>query len=129
MNILAAAGIAVVAAALCAMLRRYHAEYAILTGVAAGILITVEILRSVAPAVSELYSLLSSVDGGYLLIVFKALGVCLLTQFSADVCLDAGEKALASRVEFAGRIAVVLLALPLFEEIAEAVLSLTGASK
>ena len=111
------------------MLRRYHAEYAILTGVAAGILITVEILRSVAPAVSELYSLLSSVDGGYLLIVFKALGVCLLTQFSADACLDAGEKALASRVEFAGRIAVVLLALPLFEEIAEAVLSLTGASK
>ena len=67
--------------------------------------------------------------GGYLLLVFKALGVCLLTQFSADACLDAGEKALASRVEFAGRIAVVLLALPLFEEIAEAVLSLTGASK
>ena len=47
----------------------------------------------------------------------------------AKQCLDAGEKALASRVEFAGRIAVVLLALPLFEEIAEAVLSLVGASK
>jgi len=128
MNILAVAGIAVVAATLCAMLRRYHTEYAVLTGVAAGVLITVQILLSMEPAVSGMLSLLSSVEGGYLLVVLKALGVCLLTQFSADACLDAGEKALASRVEFAGRIAVVLLALPLFEEIAEAVLSLAGAS-
>lgn len=126
MSILSIAGIAVVAAALCAMLRRYNAEYAVLTGVGAGILITVQILLSVEPAVASIMALLSSVQGGYLLVVLKALGVCLLAQFSADACLDAGEKALASRVEFAGRIAVVILALPLFEEIAEAVLSLVG---
>ena len=127
MSILSIAGIAVVAAALCAMLRRYNAEYAVLTGVGAGILITVQILLSVEPAVASIMALLSSVQGGYLLVVLKALGVCLLAQFSADACLDAGEKALASRVEVAGRIAVVVLALPLFEEIAEAVLSLVGA--
>ena len=127
MNILAVSGIAVIAAVLCALLRRYHAEYAAMAAIAAGLLITVQLLSAIEPAVLQISSLLTAVEESHLSIVFKALGVCFLTQFAADACTDAGERTMASRVEFAGRITVVVLALPLFEKIAEAVLLLTGA--
>ena len=39
---------------------------------------------------------------------------------------DAGESALASRVELVGKTAVVVLSLPLFEEIGSVALSLLG---
>ena len=49
-----------------------------------------------------------------------------MAQFAADACRDAGESALASRVELAGKMAVVLLSLPLFGEITSVALGLLG---
>lgn len=57
-------------------------------------------------------------------ILFKALGICLLTQLAADACKDAGESALASKAELAGKLMLLMLALPLFEKIAQLAASL-----
>ena len=128
MNVIAIAGIAVIAAILSAMLKRYHKEYGIIITIAAGILILLCLLSEISPALNQISTLLSEAGIGeeYAQILFKALGICFLAQFSADSCRDAGESALAFKVELAGRLAVVLLALPLFESIAESALSLIG---
>ncbi len=128
MNVLAIAGIAIVAAILAAVLKRYHQEYSIAVTIAAGVMILVQILSNITPAISQISTLLTSagLNGEYALILFKALGVCFLTQFSADSCKDAGESALAAKVELAGKIAIVLLSLPLFESIASTAVSLIG---
>ncbi|MCI1982452.1 MAG: stage III sporulation protein AD [Oscillospiraceae bacterium] len=128
MNIVGIAGIALCAAVIAAMLRRYHQEYAVLLSIAAGILILTEVLANIAPAVRQISQLLSSagLTAGYAAILFKTLGICFLAQFAADSCRDAGENALASKVELAGKIAVVILALPLFEKIASTAIGLVG---
>ena len=56
--------------------------------------------------------------------MFKALGICLLSQLAADACRDAGENAMAEKAELAGKVFLLLLALPLFEKIAELALTL-----
>lgn len=128
MNILGIAGIAICAAAIAAMLRRYHQEYAIFISIAAGVVILLMIFSNVSPAVRQISTLLSSagLTSDYGVILFKTLGICFLAQFAADSCRDAGESALASNVELAGKIAVVVLALPLFEKIAQTAVKLTG---
>ncbi len=120
MNIIGIAGIALIAAILSVMLKRYHQEYAIIINIAAGILILVQILANISPAIKQLNVLLSSagLSSEYALILFKTLGICFLAQFAADSCRDAGESALAAKVELAGKITIVLLALPMFESIA-----------
>ncbi|MFA5528341.1 MAG: stage III sporulation protein AD, partial [Peptostreptococcales bacterium] len=50
----------------------------------------------------------------YFPVIFKILGVCYLADFTAQVCKDAGEGAIASKIEFAGKIIIVYLALPVF---------------
>lgn len=129
MNIVGIAGIAICAAIIAVMLRRYNQEYAVIISVAAGVVILIEILVNIEPAVRQINTLLSSagLTADYAVILFKTLGICFLAQFAADSCRDAGESALASKVELAGKIAIVVLALPLFEKIAKTATGLIGA--
>lgn len=128
MNIVGIAGIAICAAVVAAMLRRYHQEYAVLVGIVAGIVILIEILTGIAPAVQQINRLLDAagVSSQYAVILLKTLGICFLAQFAADACRDAGESALASKMELAGKISIVILSLPLFEQIAKTAVGLIG---
>lgn len=128
MNIMGIAGIAVCAAVVAAMLKRYHQEYSIIIGIAAGVVILLEVFGSLTPVLKQVGGLLSSsgLSSQYAVILLKTLGICFLAQFAADSCRDAGESSLASQVELAGKIAIVILSLPLFQKIASTALSLIG---
>ena len=128
-NVVALAGLAILAAILAGMLRRYHAEYGMILSLAAGAVILLALLSSLSPALEEARSLLqaAALPGESLVILFKALGVCWLAQFAADSCRDAGEGALASKIELAGKTAVLLITLPLFGQVAEVAAQLAGA--
>lgn len=128
MNIVAIAGISVIAAILSVMMKRYHHEYSVIISICAGILILFEILANISPAVNQIHTLLDNagISSEYAAILLKSLGICFLAQFAADSCRDAGESALASKVELAGKVSIVILSLPLFEKIASTAVGLIG---
>jgi stage III sporulation protein AD len=128
MNVIGIAGLALVSAVIAVMLRRYNQEYAVVVSITAGVIILVQILANIVPAIRQINSLLTAAQmpTEYGIILFKTLGLCFLAQFAADSCRAAGESALASKVERAGKISIVLLALPLFEKIASTALALIG---
>lgn len=97
-----------------------------MVGLAAGIVIFGLILIKVQPAFSEINRLMSgtNINTEYISILIKSLGICFIVQLASDACRDAGESAIASKVELAGKFAVLLVALPLFSQVAELVLSL-----
>ena len=62
-------------------------------------------------------------------LLFKALGIALLTEICANICKECGESSLATGVELTGKIEILLLALPMISEIleiAEGLLSMGG---
>lgn len=50
-------------------------------------------------------------------LLFKGLGVAVLTQICADLCRQSAEAALANSVEMAGRAELLLLCLPQLKEL------------
>ena len=126
MDIVMIAGVVVVAAFLAVMLRQQRPEQAMAVSLAAGIGILALVLSKALPVIGTLRELLSTaaLPEEYGAILFKALGICLLTQLAADACKDAGESALASKAELAGKLMLLMLALPLFEKIAQLAASL-----
>ena len=56
--------------------------------------------------------------------VIKILGVAYLGEFAASICQDAGENAVAKKVEFAAKIIIAVLALPVMVAILESLLQL-----
>lgn len=53
----------------------------------------------------------------YLSVMLKALGVAYLTHICASVCRDCGEQTIAGYAELAGKIEMLIIAIPLIEEI------------
>lgn len=53
----------------------------------------------------------------YITIMLKALGIALLTHIASSVCKDCGESTLSAGVEFAGKIEILILCLPVIEKI------------
>ena len=88
------------------------------------------LIRCAAALLALLLTLGGCTAGGisdtYVSIVFKALGVCLLTQLAADACRDAGETGLAAKAELTGKFALLTLALPLFRKVGELAQTLIG---
>lgn len=58
--------------------------------------------------------------------LLKTAGIGLLTQFSSDICTDAGQSALAKTAQTGGTVLCLLLSLPLFESVLQLVRTMTG---
>lgn len=55
----------------------------------------------------------------YVSILLRALGITYLTSISSEICRSSGEAAIAGYIESAGRVELLLLAIPLFSELLE----------
>lgn len=119
MDIVSVVGVGMISACIALLLRQYRPEYAMFVSIGAGLLILTLALGSLLPVVDEIEYMMDAADmpGEYAGVLFKALGVCLITQIACDTCKDAGENAIASKVEMAGKLAVLVISLPLFRQI------------
>lgn len=118
-----------ITAFLAVLLRQYRPEAALAISVLAGGAVTALLLGALAQPLAAVSEWLErgGVDEATVTLLLKALGICLLTQLTADVCRDAGETALATHTELAGKGALLLLILPLFVQILDlAVLFIEG---
>ncbi len=66
----------------------------------------------------------AQIDGEYISILLKALGICIVAQLAADCCRDCGESALASQVEITARVSLLIISLPLYTAVTELVIAL-----
>lgn len=128
MDIITLAGTAIVAAALCVVVRQYRPEAALGVSIACGVVIMAAVLSMLAPSISAFSALTeqAGLDDGFAQVLLKALAVCWITQIAADGCRDAGESAIATKLELAGRAAVLVISLPVFTSLAELVTGLLG---
>lgn len=119
MSMITIVGIAVLAAAFSVILKQKNPEYALALSLTAGVIILAMIISAAQPLFDRMRSLLdaSGTKADYVQILFKTLGLCFITQIACDACKDLGETAIATKVETAGKIAVLMVSLPLFDEI------------
>ncbi len=115
MDIFQIIAIAVVGAVLAMTLRPYRPELAVLIGIAAGVMVlffTVDSLSQMIEAFGEIMEK-SGIDMRYFKLVVKIIGIAYISQFASELLKDCGEGAIALKVEFAGKVCIMLLAVPI----------------
>ncbi|MBP1560492.1 MAG: stage III sporulation protein AD [Oscillospiraceae bacterium] len=125
-KIVSVAGLCITAAVLCKLFGSDSKEYALyikLAAAAAVMSMMILFVSPIAEAVRSIYEK-AGADEEYLTVLFKAMGICYITRFSGDICRDSGESTLAAQTELAGKIALIIIALPLFETLADIVTGL-----
>ena len=125
-NLIPICGICVIASVLCSLFGNFGKEYSVYIKLAAAAAVLSIIILYISPVTETVYMLYekAGADEEYLTILFKALGICYITQFASDICKDCGENTLAVQAELAGKIALMLLALPLFGTLSEIITEL-----
>ena len=114
-TLFAVAALCMTSVLLCKVLERYAREQAVMLtiGTAAGVLLL--LLTMLEPLLTQIHQLFQVVGlpDTYIAVLWKALGICYVTQLAGDVCRDSREEALCSVVHMAGKIALMVQALPL----------------
>lgn len=64
------------------------------------------------------------IDDTYLNIVLKIIGIAYIAEFGYQLCKDAGEEAIGSRVQFAGKVMIFVIASPVILAFVELVTDL-----
>ena len=54
-----------------------------------------------------------SFDTAYISIIIRIIGIACITRFGSELCRDAGQNAIAQKLELAGRIMIVVTSMPI----------------
>jgi len=126
LEILQIVGLALIVTVLTVLLRQQRPELAVQVSIAFGALVFILMMGKISAVVDVLTELTqrANVNVFYMTIIFKIIGVAYIAEFGAQVCRDAGESAVASKVEFAAKIIVIVLAVPIIVAILESLIRL-----
>ncbi|NLY43493.1 MAG: stage III sporulation protein AD [Clostridiaceae bacterium] len=115
MEILQVVGIGLVAAILSIVIKSQRPEISIQISILTGIIIFSLIAVNLASVIKLLEGIAERVDLDmvYVTAIIKVIGIAYISQFGAEVCRDAGESAIASKIEFAGKVLIILIAAPI----------------
>ena len=109
-----------------ALLRNIKPEIAplmIIGGAAVIIVMLAESLIGITGEVDEMMSL-AGIEKENVSVLLRALGICVVTQFAANICYDNSCSTIAAAVELAGRVGAISIAVPMIKTVAEIAIGL-----
>ncbi len=117
---------ALLASSIVILIRSYRPEIALQVSIIAGVMLLVYIVTQVSGVLDSLRALAEryGISMAYIGILVRIIGIAYLAQFAGEICKDAGESAMASKVELGGRIMILAAALPAAVSLLELVASM-----
>jgi len=97
------------------ILKRTQKEIGLAVAVIVGILIFLMLIDKLVYVVEKIVEMSNRVSfaSGYVKTLIKMTGIALVSEYTASVCKDSGESAIAEKVEFAAKVIIFFLSLPL----------------
>lgn len=123
MNITQIVAFALVSTFIIVLLKQYKNEYAFLATIIASSVILFFSFSKLATIITLIENLINEIgiDREFFEILLKITGIAYLVEFGANACKDAGESAIASKVEFAGKLIIVTMSIPILTTLIETV--------
>jgi stage III sporulation protein AD len=126
MEFLQIVGLGLIATFISMVLRDQKPSFAFLIAMITGIIIFLFVIDHVIKVIYVLQKIVfqAEIDMLYLETVLKIIGISYITEFAAQISRDAGEGSIASRIELAGKVLIMIMAIPIIQAIVETVINL-----
>ena len=121
--------VGILAAVISITIKKQSPEIAILITIAASILIFIMALPMLRQAVHMVSFIGDMADGhtAYVGLALRVIGIAYMTELGASVCKDAGETAIATKIDMAGRLIILVMAMPIMMDILRVITGLLPA--
>jgi stage III sporulation protein AD len=115
MDIMRIVMVGIIAAILAVLLREEKPEIAVVVSIVTGLVIFVFLINKLSSVMSVLkyFAGKANIDVLYFSTILKVIAIAYITEFGAQICRDAGEGSIASKVELAGKVLIMVIAIPI----------------
>lgn len=119
-------GIGVIALILIIIIKQYRPEFALYISLIAGALILYLALDKISNIINLLKQICdrSGMNSSFLEILIKMTGIAFLAEFAISICKDAGESAIASKVELGSKAVIISMSIPIIYNLLEVILKI-----
>lgn len=126
MEIAQIVGLALIVTIFLLIIRQEKPVLAVILSLTFGAVVFLYLLGKIAGIVDVVSELSRRADANYFFLgtVLKIMGVAYLAEFGAAICRDSGEEAVAKKVEFAAKVLIAVLTLPIMVAILESLLEM-----
>ncbi|MDB5083343.1 MAG: spoIIIAD [Bacilli bacterium] len=124
MEILQIVGLGLIGATLTLVVKPKSPQIAFLLSVLVGIFIFLFLLDKISAVFAILQQLAEQahVNPVFLSTILKIIGIAYIAEFGASIVRDAGEDSIAQKVELAGKVLILVLAVPIIQAILQTIL-------
>ena len=97
------------------ILKEYRKEYAIYVVIICGTIILFYSLDTITSIVRFLQDISKnkSFNTEFISCLLKITGISILTEYAVSICKDSGEGAIASKIDFGGKIIIISMSIPI----------------
>lgn len=126
MNIVKVCVFCITAVILITIVREQNKSIASMISIISGIIVMIYVVSNIDGIFNILDNLtsISKVESKYLSLILKISGITYLIEFGKNLCIDASESALGTKLEMAGKVMIVTLTLPILTEILKQIVGL-----
>jgi stage III sporulation protein AD len=125
-DIIQLVGLGLVAAVLILVIREQKPLFAFLLAAFTGLYVFLELAGRIEEVIAMLQRLAerSGIPNIWLETVLKIIGIAYIAEFGAQIVRDAGQESVASKIEAAGRVFILAMAIPIIGVIIETVIGM-----
>ncbi|MGV3487616.1 MAG: stage III sporulation protein AD [Tuberibacillus sp.] len=126
MEILQIVGLGLVATFLALILNEHKPIFALLLVIFVGALIFIFLIGKISQVLETLERLAvnAKLNIVYVETILKIVGIAYIAEFGVQIARDAGQGALASKIELAGKVIILVMAIPIISAIIKAVIGM-----
>ncbi len=126
MDIIQIVGIGLMTTILAVILREQKPQFAFLLVTIVGLFIFLFLLDKIVQIIDLIRQLAqrTELNNIFLETILKIIGIAYIAEFGSQIARDAGEDGIGSKIELAGKVLILVMAIPIISIIVETVLKL-----
>ncbi|OLS03935.1 stage III sporulation protein AD [Tissierella creatinophila] len=126
MEIFQIVGLGIIATIMIVILKDFRPEFIIFISIITGLIIFSLILNKLVYVVDVMknLSLKANLEIEYFSIILKIIGMSYIVEFGSQICRDADQNSIAMKIELAGKVSIMILAIPILMSLMDLILKI-----
>lgn len=111
--------IGIISIILAITIKNQSPQISLLISIVTGIIIFLIILPALQQVIDAIFNIVKKLDisVGYIGVILKIIGIAYISEFCTQICQDAGENSIASKIELGGKVLIMLISVPIITEL------------
>ncbi|MCQ2011487.1 MAG: stage III sporulation protein AD [Sporolactobacillus sp.] len=126
MDILQIVGLGLAVTFLALILKEKNQAFALIVSLVAGVFILLMMVDQIRLVMDMLNNMAQNahLNNVYVATILKIIGIAYISEFGAQIAKDAGQNSIAGKIELAGKLIILVMAIPILTAIVDTVMHL-----